>query len=57
MGTGGDFGYDATVGGENVNLGGDGIAQNMDAVFDNGSTSIIAARFDTEDFHEKYYTI
>ena len=46
VGTGGDFGDDATVGFENVNLGNDNVRQNTSPVLDNGDGSFVAGGFD-----------
>ena len=51
MGTSGDFGDDPAIGSENVDLGDDNVAQNFDAVFDNGGSGFVTGGFDAEDFH------
>jgi len=45
MGTGGDFGDDSAIGGEDVDLGDYDVAQNMDAVFYYGGGSFVATGF------------
>lgn len=52
MRAGGDLGDDATVGSKNVYLGGDDVAQNMSAIFDDGGTGVIATALDSQNFHE-----
>lgn len=56
MGAGGDFGNDATVSGEKVDLRDDDIAQNSLTVFDDGGGGLIARSFDAEDFHRGIIT-
>ena len=51
MGAGGDFRDDAAIFGEDVDLGDDDVAQNISAVYDDGSGGLITATFDTENFH------
>lgn len=51
MGTGGDFGNDATVSGENVNLRNDDVAQNLSMVANDGGGGFVARTFDGENIH------
>lgn len=51
VGAGGDFGDNSAVGGENVNLRDDDVAEDVDAVFDDGGGGFVARGFDSEDFH------
>ena len=51
MGAGGDFGNDTTIFGKDVDLGNYDVAQNTNAVFDNGGSGFITAGFDSQNFH------
>lgn len=57
VGAGGNFGDDAAIGSEDVDLGDDDIAQNFGAIFDDGGGSLVAGTFDSQDFHDIYYNI
>ena len=57
MGTGGDFGDDAAVFGEDVDLGGDDIRKDVRAVFDDGRGGFVAGGFEAKDFHRLNYNI
>lgn len=51
VGASGNFGNNTTVSGENVNLRDDDVAEDVDAVFDDGGGGFVARSFDGEDFH------
>lgn len=51
VGAGGDFRDDPAVGSENVDLGNDDVAEDIDAVFDDGGSGFVTRGFDSEDFH------
>lgn len=55
MGAGGNFGDDAAVGFEDVDLRDDDVAQNGTAVLNNGGGGFIAAGFEGENVHWCYY--
>lgn len=57
MGARGDFGYDSTVGGVDVDLGDDDVAKDFCTVFDNGSSSFVAGSFDSQYFHPVIVTV
>ena len=51
MAAGGNFWDDATVGGVDINLADNNIAENFLSVFDDGGGCFIAGAFDTKDVH------
>ena len=50
MGTGGNFRDNTAVIFKNIDLGGDDIAQDSIAVFNNSGASVVARGFDAKDF-------
>ena len=56
MRTGGNFWNDATIGGKDIDLGNDNIAQNFYTIFHDGSSGFIATSFNSQDFHSTIIT-
>lgn len=51
MGTGGNFRYNSTVSGVNIDLRDDDIGKDFAAIFDDGGGSFVARGFNSQDFH------
>lgn len=51
VGTCGNFGNDAAVGSENINLRDDDVTENLTAIGNDRRSGFVARRFDGENFH------
>lgn len=57
MGAGGDFRNDTTIGGENIDLGDNDVAEDLAVIRNDRGGGFVTGTFDGENIHIIYYTI